>query len=231
MDEATASSSSTPSTEGMQNHIEGLLQRLPDINSLNEKSSPGSVAGAHKCMSPWVRRAVCTATVCPTSAGCGPRNMIFRSSSLRRKFVEKQPPLAAGLRLFQLFARQACSVSDAWACASLIGRGAILLASSPRALSCAVVSIVAECCCCRSTYIVRCADIFDRSLLRIYLFVGESTYIVRMSDIADSDTPSDPMVADNRGSGDDPLGVPCTPGLGTTVLSRERNQSLPLPSA
>ena len=150
---------------------------------------------------------------------------------LRRKVVEKQPPLAAGLRLSELFARQACSVSDAWACASVIGRCAILLASSPRALSCDVVSIVAECCCCRSTYIVRCADIFDRSLLRIYLFVGESTYIVRMSDIADSDTPSDPMVADNRGSGDDPLGVPCTPGLGTTVLSRGKNQSLPTPSA
>jgi len=40
MDEAMASSSST---EGMQDHIEGLLQRLPDINSLNQKSSPGSV--------------------------------------------------------------------------------------------------------------------------------------------------------------------------------------------
>jgi len=121
--------------------------------------------------------------------------MPFSSGSLRRKVVEKQPPLAAGLRLSELFARQACSVSDAWACASVIGRCAILLASSPRALSCDVVSIVAKCCCCQSTYIVRCADIFDRSLLRIYLFVDELTYIVRMSDIADSDTPSDPVVA------------------------------------
>jgi len=30
IDEATASSSSTPSTEGLQDHIESLLQRLPD---------------------------------------------------------------------------------------------------------------------------------------------------------------------------------------------------------
>ena len=207
-DEATASSSSTPSTEGTQDHIEGLLQRLPDINSFNQKSSPGSVAGVYKCMSPWVRCAVCTATFRPTSIGRVPRDMLFRSGLLRRKFVEKPPPLAADLRLSQLFARQACSVSDAWACASLIGRCAILLASSPRALSCAVVSIVAKCCCCQSTYIVRCADIFHRSLLRIriYLFVDESTYFVRMSDIAHSDTPSDPMVADNRGSGDDSPG-------------------------
>jgi len=49
-------------------------------------------------------------------------------------------------------------------------------------------------------------DIFDRSLLRIYLFADESTYIVRMSDIADSNMPSDRMVADNRGSGGDPPG-------------------------
>jgi len=37
IDEATASSSSTPSTEGLQDHIEGLLQRLPDDLTLDQK--------------------------------------------------------------------------------------------------------------------------------------------------------------------------------------------------
>jgi len=36
-DDATASSSSTPSTEGLQDHIESLLQRLPDDLTLDQK--------------------------------------------------------------------------------------------------------------------------------------------------------------------------------------------------
>jgi len=67
--EATASSSSTPSSEGTQDHIEGLLQRLPDINSLNQKSLPHSVVGTRRNMAPWIRRAVRTATFGPAPAG------------------------------------------------------------------------------------------------------------------------------------------------------------------
>jgi len=203
-DEATASSSSTPSTEGTQDHIEGLLQRLPDINSLNQKSLPHSVAGAYKCMSPWLRRTVCTACCRPTFVNCGSWTMPFCGGILRRKIVERQSPLAAVLRLSKLFVHQACSDSDAWACASLIGQRAILLASSPRALSCVcvLVSVVAESC--RSTYIVRCTNIFDKSLLRICLFVDELCFTVRMSDIADGDTQQDPVVAGDDGSGGDP---------------------------
>jgi len=61
MDEATAASSSAPSTEGPQDHIDGLLQRLPNVNSLNQKSPPNSVAGAPKRIVPWEGRAVSTA--------------------------------------------------------------------------------------------------------------------------------------------------------------------------
>jgi len=75
MDEMTASSSSAPSTEGLQDHIEGLLQRLPNINSLNQKSPPDSVAGAYKCILPWEGRVVCTATIGPAPAGCKTQNL------------------------------------------------------------------------------------------------------------------------------------------------------------
>jgi len=50
-DDATASSSSTPSTEGLQDHIESLLQHLPDEISLNQKSSPNSMVGVPKPVS------------------------------------------------------------------------------------------------------------------------------------------------------------------------------------
>jgi len=55
IDEATASSSSTPSTEGLQDHIESLLQRLPNKISLNQKSPPNSVVGAHEYILPYIR--------------------------------------------------------------------------------------------------------------------------------------------------------------------------------
>jgi len=42
-----ASDSSTPSSEGQQDHIESLLQRLPDNKTLYKKSSPNSVLNAH----------------------------------------------------------------------------------------------------------------------------------------------------------------------------------------
>ena len=45
IDEAMASGSSTSSSEGQQDHIESLLQRLPDKLPLNQKSSPNSVLG------------------------------------------------------------------------------------------------------------------------------------------------------------------------------------------
>ena len=75
IDEATASSSSTPSTEGLQDHIESLLQRLPDTISLKQKSPPSSVAGASKCISPRIRRTVCTDTVGPAPAGYKTQNL------------------------------------------------------------------------------------------------------------------------------------------------------------
>jgi len=207
-DEATASSSSAPSTEGPQDHLEGLLQRLPDINSLNQKSPSFSMVGVGEAVLPCFARFPHEQTLAYPPTGYRTRNPEFCSCPLLEKVAGNQPPLAAELRLLQLFVCQACSVTDAWACMQLIGRGAILLASSPRALSCAVVSILAKCYCCRSSamYIVRCADIFDRSLLRIYLFDGELTYVAKMSEIADGDTPPDPMVAESRGSSDDPPG-------------------------
>jgi len=202
-DEVTASSSSTPSSEGTQDHIEGLLQRLPDINSLNQKSLPYSVAGTYKRLPPGNRRTVCAACRRSATVCC---ELPLRSGIWHQKIVEKQSPPAADFRLFKLSARQTCSDSDAWAFASLTGRCAILLVSSPRALSCVyvLVSIVTESC--RSTYIVRCTVVFDKSLLRICLFVDELCSTVRMSDIADVDTPQDPVVAGDDCAGGDPPG-------------------------
>jgi len=56
MDDVTASSSSTPSTEGLQDHIESLLQRLPDMIPLSQKSSPNSVVGVSEPILPYDRR-------------------------------------------------------------------------------------------------------------------------------------------------------------------------------
>jgi len=55
-DNAMASSSSTPSTEGLQDHIESSLQRLPDKISLNQKSSPNSMVGANATIPPHNRQ-------------------------------------------------------------------------------------------------------------------------------------------------------------------------------
>jgi len=74
-DEAMASGSSTPSSQGTQDHIEGLLQRSPDINSLNQKLLSRSVVGACRNIAPRVRRAVRTAIVGPAPAGYKTRNL------------------------------------------------------------------------------------------------------------------------------------------------------------
>jgi len=46
-DEAMASSSSTPSIEGLQDHIESLLQRLPDDLTLNQKQHAETFIRSH----------------------------------------------------------------------------------------------------------------------------------------------------------------------------------------
>jgi len=74
-DEAMASGSSTPSSEGTQDHIEGLLKRSPDTNSLNEKLLSHSVVGACRNIAPRVRRAVRNAIVGLAPAGYKTRNL------------------------------------------------------------------------------------------------------------------------------------------------------------
>jgi len=56
IDDVTASNSSTPSTEGLQDHIESLLQRLPDMIPLNQKSSLKSVVGVSEPILPYDRQ-------------------------------------------------------------------------------------------------------------------------------------------------------------------------------
>ena len=182
------------------------MQRLPVIISLNQKSPPSSVAGAYECMSPWVRRTVCIVTIGPTPASCQRRNTVFCSCPLPGKTVENQPPLAADLRLLQLFARVACSVSVARPCVQLIGCCAILLASSPRVICCAVVSVVRKSCCFQLSvaYFVRCAVTFDRSLLRIYLVNCVLSHAANMSGLPEGDSQIDPMVVESCGSNDSP---------------------------
>jgi len=74
IDEALASSSSTPSTEGLQDHIESLLQRLPHKISLNQKSLLSSVVGVSKCILPCNRRTVHTDAFGPAPAGYKTQN-------------------------------------------------------------------------------------------------------------------------------------------------------------
>jgi len=75
IDEATASSSSTPSTEGLQDHIASLLQRLPDKISLNQKSSPNSVVGVYEPMLPCSRQLVPANAFARTPTGCKTWNL------------------------------------------------------------------------------------------------------------------------------------------------------------
>jgi len=59
----------------MQDHIEGLFNRLPDKNSLKQKSLSRSMVGACRYTSPWVRRVECTIAGGPAPAGCKTRNL------------------------------------------------------------------------------------------------------------------------------------------------------------
>ena len=122
--------------------------------------------------------------------------------------AENHPPLVADMRLLQLFVRIACSADDARACVQLICRGAILLASSSRVLHCAVVSIVSSCCCCwlPVAYIVRCAVVFDRSLLHVYLSNCELSLVAKMSEKPEGDSQTDPMVVESCGCNSSPRG-------------------------
>ena len=56
--EAMASDSSPPSSEGQQDHIESLLQRLPDNLTLNKKSPPNSVLDVHGTALPCYGRSM-----------------------------------------------------------------------------------------------------------------------------------------------------------------------------
>jgi len=123
IDEVTASSSSTPSSEGPHDHIESLLQRLPDKISLNQKSPPNSVVGAYKCISPQNRRPVCADAFGRAPAG-------YKTQDLGRLSIgcPQLGPTAyiqllwiADMRLLQLFVRMACSANNARACMQLIG--------------------------------------------------------------------------------------------------------------
>jgi len=205
IDEATASSSSTPSTEGLQDHIESLLQRLPDKTSLNQKSLPYSAVGVGKTVLPCHLRFPPEQTFAYTPAGYKTRNPErFCSCPLSRVTAGNQPPLAAEMRLLQLVVHLACSTDDARACVRLIGRGEILLASSSRVTRCAVVSTVSKSCCRLSVaYIVRCAVAFDRSLLRIYLVNCNLSHAAKMSEKPEGNSQTDPMVVESCGSNSD----------------------------
>ena len=221
-----ASSSSTPSSEGTQGHIEGLLQRPPDLNSLSQQLSLCSAAAVYRRLPLGNRRLVCAAC-CRLTFGCD--KLLFRNGVWFQKIVTQQPLPVVDFGLFKLSARKACGVSNAWACVPLIGRCTLLLASSPRALSCVyvLISFVAESC--GVSRIIRCTVVFDKSLLRIYLFVNELCCTVKMSDIADVDAPKDPVVAGEDSVGGGPPGVPCTPGQRIIVPQWEGNRFLPLP--
>jgi len=208
MDEATASSSSTPSTEGLQDHIESLLQRLPDKISLNQKSPSYSVVGVGKAVLPCHSWFPPEQTSAYTPAGYKTRNPEFCSCPLLEKTAGNQPPLGADMRLLQLFAHMACSTNDVRACAQLIGRCTILLASLPSVARCAVVSIVSKSCCCQLSvaYFVCCAVAFDRSLLRIYLVNCDLPHAAKMSKKPEGDSQTNPMVVESCGSDSSPRG-------------------------
>jgi len=172
-DEATASSSSTPSSEGMQDHIEGLLQRSPDINSLSQRLSPCSAAAAPRRLPLGNRRPVCAAC-CRLTFGCD--KLPCRNGMWPQTTVIQRPLPVVDVGLFKLSVREACSISDAWACVSLIGRCTILLESSPRALSCVYVLISFAAESCRVTRIVRYTTVFDKSLLRTLLYRKNERY-------------------------------------------------------
>ena len=192
-----------------------------------QKSSPYSVADTYECLPPRNRHIVC-AFCCRLAAVC--YEPPFHNGIWLQKIVEKQSPPAADFRLSKLSVRRACSISDAWAYASLIGRCAILLASSPRALSCVYVLVSFGAESCKATYIVCYTVVFDKSLLRICLFVDELCSAARMSDIADVDTPQDPVVTGYDHAGGNPVGVLYTPGRMFVAPWRGENRFLPLPS-
>ena len=172
------------------------------------------MAGVSRVVLPCHSRFSAEQTFAYTPAGYKTRNTVSCSCSLSGKTAENQPPLAADLRLLQLFAHMACSANDTRACMQLIGCCTILLASSPRVTCCAVVSITSKSCCCRLSvaYFVRCAVVFDRSLLCIYLVNCDLSHAAKMSEKPEGDSQTDPMVMESCGSNSSPRGVPCIRG-------------------
>jgi len=137
-------------------------------------------------------------------AGCARPTMVFCNCLLSDMAIANRLLLAMTMWLSQLLVRAECSIDNA----SLIGRCAKMLASSPKVNNYAAVSIVVRGNCCRLlvTQIVWCATLFDLSLLRIYLIASDSLRAVSMSDVPESTMSTDPKVVEGGDATDDPCG-------------------------
>jgi len=144
----------------------------------------------------FVRRAGLAMVVC---------NCLLSNMAIANRLL-----LATTVRLSQLFVHAKCDVDNA----SLIGRCANVLASSPKVNSYAAVSVVVRGNCGRllGALIVQCAILFDLSLLRIYLFASDSLPVVSMSDVPESIVSTDPKPPRVAMLSLTPVGATCTRG-------------------